>query len=231
MRAVWLVAACLLVAGCGTQQPAPPPDSTDETPDAGNDSDAGADEGGSRGDGATNDSDGDAATGDGDTSDQEDETLDVTSPAFDDGETIPTEHTADGADTSPPLNVTGVPADAETLALVVDDPDAPREEPWVHWLVWNAPADAGTIPEGYPPSGDGEAFPSASQGNNSFPRDNQRYRGPAPPEGDDPHRYRFTLYALDSTLELKPGANRTQLDAAVDGHVLERARLVGLYGR
>lgn len=157
--------------------------------------------------------------------------MNLSSPAFDENATIPREHTGEGADTSPPLNVSAVPDGAETLALIADDPDAPREKPWVHWLIWDMPAAADTIPEGYPPSGDGKAFDQAKQGTNSFSNENQRYRGPYPPEGHGEHRYRFTLFALDTTLGLEAGANRTQLEDAMDGHVIEQDRYVGVYKR
>lgn len=223
MRAVWLLAACLLLAGCGTQQPAPPPGD-----DAGTGTSPVDDEGPAGEEPDGNDT---GQAGEDNGTAARERSLELASPAFEPNGTIPTEHTADGTDASPPLNVTGVPEAAETLALVVDDPDAPRAEPWVHWLLWNVPASAGSIPAGYPPSGDADAFEGARQGSNSFPEEDRRYRGPAPPEGDEPHRYRFTLLAVDVALELEEGANRTQLEDALDGHRLERARLVGLYGR
>lgn len=171
--------------------------------------------------------------GDGGTDDgtQEDSALTLTSPAFEDGATIPTRFTCDGADASPALDVGQVPDQAETLALIVDDPDAPREEPWVHWLIWDVPATAERIPEGYPPSGDGGSFDQARQGANSFSSDDVRYRGPCPPEGHGEHRYRFTLHAVDTRLGLDGGADREALEAALDGHVLETTRLVGVYER
>jgi Raf kinase inhibitor-like YbhB/YbcL family protein len=220
VRVAVLLSICLAFAGCAQPDPAPPPNETDDddgpatqAPDESGDEDGN-----------------ETSTGDG-PSHADEASPAIASPAFANGEPIPTEHTADGADTSPPLNVTGTPEEAQTVALIVDDPDAPRDRPWVHWLIWNVPASTDRIPQGYPPSGDGEAFDEARQGSNSFSSDNQRYRGPAPPEGDDPHRYRFTLYALDTSLDLEPGADRSQLEAAMDGHEIAQDRLVGTYER
>lgn len=226
MRAVWLVAACLLVAGCGAQQPAPPPgddanastDNDTEAPDDGTD--------GSETDGGSESND---STTNETTDDPEETPMQITSPAFDEDGTIPEKYTRDGANVSPPLNVSGVPEGAESLTVIVDDPDAPQTDPWVHWLIWNIPAQADHIPEGYPPSGDGKAFDGTAQGTNDF--GTVKYDGPAPPPSHGEHRYRFTLYALDTTLDLEPGANRTQLDAAIDGNVVEQDRLTGVYER
>lgn len=225
MRAVWLVAACLLVAGCASQQPAPSPDGNDT---GGEDPYTDGSTGGATGGEENTTTDG---TDDSETANEttEEEPMQVTSPAFDENATIPEKHTRDGANVSPRLEVTGVPEAAQTLAVIVDDPDAPQEDPWVHWLLWNAPAEADAIPEGYPPSGDGKAFNGAEQGTTDF--GTVKYDGPAPPPTHDAHRYRFTVHALDTTLDLEPGANRSQLESAMDGHVLERDRLTGLYER
>jgi Raf kinase inhibitor-like YbhB/YbcL family protein len=163
--------------------------------------------------------------------DAEDEALRVTSPAFDHEGEVPTRFTCEGEDVSPRLEVAGVPEAAETLAVVVDDPDAPTEDPWVHWLLWDVPADAGAIPEGYPPSGDASAPEQARQGTNDFTEENVRYRGPCPPPDDGAHRYRFTVHAVDATLGLEQGAERDALEAALDGNVLATARLDGFYER
>lgn len=155
--------------------------------------------------------------------------MQLTSPDFEENATIPDRFTCEGEDVSPELNVAGGPEGAETLALVVDDPDAPREEPWVHWLIWDIPAVTDTIPQGYPPSGDGQAFNQARQGTNDF--GNVEYGGPCPPPGHGEHRYHFTLFALDTTLNLDEGVDRSRLEEAMDGHVLEQDHYVGVYER
>ncbi|MFB6079745.1 MAG: YbhB/YbcL family Raf kinase inhibitor-like protein [Haloferacaceae archaeon] len=147
--------------------------------------------------------------------------LELSSPAFDDGEPIPEKHGHDAANVSPPLSVSGVPDDAETLALVVDDPDArdPAGTVWDHWIVWNVPPDA-SIPEGWDPTADG-----AVEGTNDFGE--RGYGGPAPPDRE--HTYRFGLYALDATLDLPPTADADDLRDAMAGHVLAEATLEGTY--
>lgn len=243
MRWVWLLAACLMIAGCATQGPDPgadgadgaegdlspddPGGETDGTDDTGDSSDPdGTDDSGSGEDSEANTTDQTGGSG------AEEPPMTLTSPAFDDGTAVPEPFTCDGDDRSPELVVSQVPANASSLALIVDDPDAPTPEPWVHWLIWDLPADQELrIPEGYPPSGDATAFEQAVQGNTSYTQGDQRYRGPCPPEGDGPHRYRFQAYALDVTLELGPETNRTQLDAAMEGHLLDTATLTGIYER
>lgn len=153
------------------------------------------------------------------------------SAAFEDGRRIPGRHTGDGSDVSPPLEWSDTPSDAIELALIVDDPDAPGAEPWVHWIAYGIPADLRGLPEGIP----GEPAPDSptglEQGTSSFSQDRIGYRGPAPPPGHGPHRYRFTLHALDRALELDPGATREELMDAMDGHVLATATLTGTYER
>lgn len=151
----------------------------------------------------------------------------ITSGAFGEGERIPRAHTCDGADASPPLVIEGVPAAARTLALVVDDPDAPAGT-WVHWLIWNIPADR-SIPPDVPRDPDVPTLTGACQGVNDF--GDLGWSGPAPPRGRGPHRYRFTVFALDGALGLQPGADRAALDAAMEGRVLDRARITAVYER
>lgn len=144
--------------------------------------------------------------------------------AFPEGDTIPRNHTCDGADLSPALAWSGIPAGTQSLALIVDDPDAPAGT-WTHWIAWNIPPKT-ALPEGVPKVeslGDGTL-----QGRNDFRRIG--YGGPCPPPGKA-HRYFFKLYALDAKLELKPGADRQQLERALKGHVLAEAKLMGKYGR
>ncbi len=156
--------------------------------------------------------------------------MNIQSNAFEDQAPIPEAHTCEGADESPPLYVEDVPSQARSLALIVDDPDA-GATPWVHWLIWNVPAQEDKIPQGYPPSGDAAAFDEARQGTNSFSSDNQRYRGPCPPPGDGEHRYRFTVVALERTLGLEEGAQREALEDAMEDNVIEEDQLTGVYER
>lgn len=155
--------------------------------------------------------------------------MELSSTAFEHGERIPDRYTCQGEDVSPPLAIEGVPDEAETLAMVVDDPDAPQPDPWVHWLLWDVPAAADTIPEGYPPSGSGKRFDAARQGTNDF--NDVAYGGPCPPGGHGEHTYRFHLYALDTSLGLEDGSTRDQLETAVEDHVLDEAHLAGTYER
>ena len=152
-------------------------------------------------------------------------TFQLTSSAFQDGRTIPATYTADGADRSPPLAWSGTPVGTASLALICDDPDAPRGT-WVHWVLFNLPGDQSELPEHLPT--DGTLAGGARQGQNDFGK--LGYGGPAPPRGK-PHRYFFKLYALDVSLELPAGATKAQLLAAMPGHVLAEARLLGTYQR
>lgn len=151
--------------------------------------------------------------------------MQITSSAFDDGEPIPVPHTCDGEDRSPPLEWSGVPEEAETLALIVDDPDAPAGT-WVHWVIYGLPSDRDGLPEGVPPAETGPD--GARQGRNDFQR--LGYGGPCPPS-NGAHRYVFKLYALDADPEIEPGATKDRLLEAMEGHVLAEARLMGTYRR
>lgn len=153
------------------------------------------------------------------------------SPAFDDGASIPRRHTADGPDVSPALSWTDTPPGTEELALIVDDPDAPRTDPWVHWVAHGIPPQLQELPEGIPRMRPPASPEGLIQGVNSFSEDRIGYRGPAPPEGHGPHHYRFTLYALDRAVELPPGASKEDLVDAMDGHILASATLTGVYER
>jgi Raf kinase inhibitor-like YbhB/YbcL family protein len=152
-------------------------------------------------------------------------TLRLTSPAFTEGGPIPPEFSCEGENRSPPLAWSGVPVASRSFALVVDDPDAPRGT-WVHWLLWNLPADAVELAAGVPtlpelPSG-------ARQGLNGG--GDLGYQGPCPPPGG-PHRYFFRLHALGTLLNLAPGVNRPDLERALEDHVLARAVLMGTFQR
>jgi hypothetical protein len=148
----------------------------------------------------------------------------ITSTAFKEGESIPGRYTCDGRNVSPPLAWMGVPPGARSLALIADDPDAPGGT-WVHWVVYNLPAGAAGLPEATSP--DAEVEGGGRQGRNDFRRIG--YGGPCPPSGT--HRYFFKLYALDSALDLKPGATKAELLEAMQGHVLAETQIVGKYKR
>jgi Raf kinase inhibitor-like YbhB/YbcL family protein len=149
----------------------------------------------------------------------------LSTTTFEPGQPIPRPCSCDGGDRSPDLAWDEVPANTRSLALICDDPDAPRGT-WVHWLLFNLPADAVELASGVPrlpelPSG-------ARQGINDS--GDIGYSGPCPPAGA-PHRYFFRLYALDTVLNLGPGVNRSDLDHAMTGHVLAEATLMGTYQR
>ena len=148
----------------------------------------------------------------------------LTSTAFDHEAAIPQRFSCDGDDVSPALSWAGVPEGTESFAFIVDDPDAPGGT-FVHWVYFNIPSDTTELPEGVPtvdrPSQGGV------QGQNNFRRTG--YGGPCPPGGT--HRYFFNLYALDTTVDLEPGAGKGDLMAAMDGHVLAQAQLMGTYTR
>lgn len=154
----------------------------------------------------------------------------VKSTAFEDGQTIPTKYTEDGDDVSPPLMWSGIPATAKSLALICDDPDAPREEPWVHWLIYDLPASVNALPEGVP--GDEDKLSDlhgARQGKNSW--GTLGYRGPAPPAGTGVHHYHFKLFALDEDLDLKGKLKKEELLKKIEPHVVARGELIGTYQR
>jgi Raf kinase inhibitor-like YbhB/YbcL family protein len=151
--------------------------------------------------------------------------LQITSPAFADGERIPVKHTADGDDVSPELRWGGLPPNTQSIALVCEDPDAPRGI-WTHWVLFNLPADKTMLAEGV--STEKELPDGTRQGNNDFGKIG--YGGPSPPKGK-PHRYHFKLYALDTKFNLSAGATRQQLLDAIKGHVVAEGQLMGQYGR
>ena len=149
----------------------------------------------------------------------------ITSPAFADGAPIPAEHSCEGADSSPGLAFADIPVDTRSFALICDDPDAPRGT-WVHWVLFNLPADAVELAPAMPTAPE---LPSGTrQGTNDSGE--VGYGGPCPPPGRA-HRYFFRLYALDCTLNLSPGASRADLDHSMAGHVLAEATLMGTFQR
>lgn len=157
-------------------------------------------------------------------------TFTLTSTAFEANQPVPRRYTGDGDDLSPPLAWLAPPAGTRELALIVDDPDAPTAEPWVHWLLYRLAPELTGLPEGVAPALRPAVPRGACQGRNSWPR-GIGYRGPAPPHGHGLHHYRFRLYALDAGLNLEPGVDRQALDAAMAGHILAEAELVGTYQR
>jgi Raf kinase inhibitor-like YbhB/YbcL family protein len=155
----------------------------------------------------------------------------VTSSAFKEGSPIPKKHTGEGDDVSPPLEWSGVPEGTRQLALICDDPDAPRKDPWVHWVICNIPADAKGLPEGVEAVAKPKQPAGSVQGKNSWPDgENMGYRGPMPPPGK-PHRYFFKLYALDQAVDAKPGLTKEELLSKISGHVLAEGQLMGTYQR
>ncbi len=148
----------------------------------------------------------------------------VTSSAFSEGNLIPALYTCEGNDVSPPLKWSGVPAETKSIALTCTDPDAPRGT-FVHWVLFNLPPSTDGLPEGVTP----DTVPQgAVNGTNDFPK--LGYGGPCPPRGA-PHRYYFTVYALDTVLALAPGARLRDLTAAMEGHILAEGSLMGRYAR
>jgi Raf kinase inhibitor-like YbhB/YbcL family protein len=151
--------------------------------------------------------------------------INLSSTAFQEGETIPKQYTGDGKDVSPPLTWADPPEGTKSFVLICDDPDAPRGT-WTHWVLYNLPADQRKLDEGVPT--DESLANGAKQGKNDFGK--VGYGGPAPPRGK-PHRYFFRLYALDTTLGLPAGATRDKVVGAARGHVLAEGQLMGHYGR
>ena len=145
--------------------------------------------------------------------------LKIASLAFQDNGAIPRQYTCDGQDINPPLMIENIPQGTKSLALIVDDPDAPMGI-WVHWVLWNIPPNVKEIKENAVPAG-------AIEGMNDFRR--HPYGGPCPPSGT--HRYFFKVYALDTMLGISPDANKADLEKAMKGHILGQGELIGLYKR
>jgi len=146
------------------------------------------------------------------------EPLVLKSSAFNHNESIPIKYTCDGDNVNPPLTVENIDRRANSLVLIMDDPDAPSGV-FDHWLKWNIPKSTTVISEGTEPEG--------ISGKNSA--GGLTYRGPCPPSGT--HHYRFKLYSLDNTVTLGEGATKSQLEAAMQDHILQQTELVGLYSR
>lgn len=150
--------------------------------------------------------------------------LELTSTAFDQGAGIPTRYSCDGEDISPPLVWSDPPDGTKGLALICDDPDAPVGT-WVHWVLFDIPADARSLPEAV--TADAQLADGSRNGKNGWGK--LGYGGPCPPSGT--HRYLFKLYALDTTLGLPASAGKAEVEAAMEGHVLAQAELMGTYTR
>ena len=149
----------------------------------------------------------------------------LTSTAFAEGAAIPAKYTCDGVDFSPPLAWNEAPAATRNFALFADDPDAPAGT-WVHWVLFNLSGIVHALPESVAKAE--SVLAGALQGCNDFKRIG--YGGPCPPPGK-PHRYRFTLYALDGPLALDAGVTKTEVERAMRGHILAQVQLTGTYGR
>ena len=145
--------------------------------------------------------------------------LSITSPAFTNEGFIPEKYSCKGEDINPELRIDGVPEEAKSLVLIMDDPDAPMGT-WQHWLIWNIPVNTKVIKENSIPD-------NCVLGENDFRR--LEYGGPCPPSGI--HRYFFRLYALDTMLDLKEGAKRKELDEAIKDHIIAEAVLMGKFER
>lgn len=153
------------------------------------------------------------------TSNSEPLTMQITSDAFNNNESIPSKYTCDGSNMNPPLSLDGIQPEAKSVALIVDDPDAPAGT-WTHWLVWNIDPVTAEIVEG--------AFPkNAVQGVNDFGK--VEYGGPCPPSGE--HRYYFKAYSLGKMLDLPSGSSKDDLLSAMENHILQTSELIGLYSR
>lgn len=153
--------------------------------------------------------------------------MEIFSTAFDSGEEIPKKYTCDGKDLSPPLKISDIPSEAETLAIVVDDPDAPGRV-FDHWLIWNIPVGVDSLPEGVSACGRLEELGGAVQGSNDFGEIG--YRGPCPP-GGPAHNYHFKLYALETKLSLDAGSSKEDCESAMADDIIDQAELIGRYGR
>ena len=164
------------------------------------------------------------ATASGSPAAERNSSIQITSAAFKEGELIPRQYTCDGVNISPPLEWTGAPRSAKTIALVADDPDAPAGT-WVHWVLYNLPAANIGMVENLPATEDLKA--GGSQGKNDFGKIG--YGGPCPPSGT--HRYYFKIFAVDTELPLKGGASKAELLKALEGHVVGQGQLLGTYRR
>ena len=151
----------------------------------------------------------------------------VTSPAFDDGAPIPIKYTKDGGNVSPPLKWNVLPPNTRELVLIVEDPDAPRAEPFVHWVCYKIHPEAGGLPEGIPQTPRPKTAAADAQGVNDFK--DVGYDGPAPPPGHGTHHYHFRVYALDKELEVQAKLDHKALIASMSGHIIDSGEIVGTF--
>ena len=148
-------------------------------------------------------------------------TIEVSSPVFESGATIPKRHTGEGQDVSPPLWWGSLPQGTKEIAVICDDPDAPTQKPFVHWVAYKIPADRRGLPK--------RSTEGALEGTNDFGE--VGYDGCMPPRGHGVHHYHFKVYALDTELDAPAGLSKDELLAAIEGHVLDEGELVGTYER
>ena len=153
----------------------------------------------------------------------------LTCSAFGPGMAIPKLHTGEGPDTSPQLSWSDLPPNTRELALIVDDPDAPTPQPWVHWVLYKIPSALSGLPAGIAKTAILKQPPGALQGETSWGK--VGYFGPLPPKGHGVHHYYFKLFALDQPLSLAAGVSKEALLAAMRGHVLGEGELIGTYER
>jgi Raf kinase inhibitor-like YbhB/YbcL family protein len=152
--------------------------------------------------------------------------LEMTSDAFANGQSIPVKHSCKGKNISPALAWNEPPAGTQSFALILDDPDAPMGT-WVHWVLFNIPANTRNLPEDFPITGKNADPNAVYVGKNSW--GDLRYGGPCPPSGT--HRYYFKLYALNTTIRLSPGATKEQVLKEMQGHILAQAELMGTFSK
>ncbi|AIY89527.1 YbhB/YbcL family Raf kinase inhibitor-like protein [Geoglobus acetivorans] len=150
----------------------------------------------------------------------------IVKSAFGNGSEIPGKYTCDGMDVNPPIHIEGLESEVKSLAIIADDPDAPSGV-FTHWIAWNIPV-TNEIPENIPKMGAVDRPVKMVQGVNDFGK--LGYGGPCPPEGQK-HRYFFRIYALDTLLDLNPGASREELEKAMKGHVIQYGEIYGVYAR
>lgn len=155
--------------------------------------------------------------------------ISVASPAFEDNAPIPETYSQDGKNVSPPLQWNGVPSEAKELVLIMDDPDAPMDQPYVHWVMYAIPPDAKSLSEAIPKGSTLSTPRGALQGRNTA--GNTGYDGPAPPPGHGVHHYHFKLYALDQPLGLEAERTKEDVLEASEGHIIAQGELVGTYER
>lgn len=155
--------------------------------------------------------------------------IEIKSSAFKAGDPIPVLYTEDGKNVSPPLDWSPAPEGTKRWAIICDDPDAPRATPWVHWVIYDLPAETDSLREAIAPKPLLDRPKGARQGRNSWAT--VGYRGPAPPKGSGPHHYHFKIYAIDAAIKLEAGLDKASLLEKIRDHVIAEGDLVGTYQR